>query len=86
VRARLTSLTPVDKFSVEPATTYIDAGFRRCLATDIVEYKQANLAVQAQLSDVFNRQGGWDIVVDLTGETRYDRPELVSGDLRPRSS
>lgn len=67
----------VDKFSVEPATTYIDAGFKRCLASGLVEYKQANLAVRAQLDDVFAREGGWDIVVDLTGETRYDRPELV---------
>lgn len=66
----------MDKFSIEPATTYIDAAFKRCLTSELVEYKQANLAVKAQLDDVF--AGDWEIVVDLTGETRYDRPELVS--------
>jgi hypothetical protein len=35
--------------------------------------------VKAQLDGVFKRLGGWDIVVDLTREKRYDRPELVSG-------
>ena len=40
----------VDKYSVQPATTYIDPAFRQCLADlpDVVEYRQMNLTMKCK--------------------------------------
>lgn len=70
----------VDKFSVHPPTTYIGKEFPKVLANPIVEYKQVNLTVAANISATFDPPEGqapYDYVFDLTGEVRQDRPEQV---------
>lgn len=53
----------------------------------LLEYKQINLANKANHGDVFAPPSEWaghptgwvgfDVVYDLTGETGFDKPELV---------
>lgn len=70
---------------------YIDAAFLALLdapeAEAKLEYRQVNLAVVERHADVFTPPAQWggaetgwtrfDVVFDLTGETGFDKPELV---------
>ncbi|KAJ9100501.1 hypothetical protein QFC21_003540 [Naganishia friedmannii] len=74
----------VDKYSVQPATTYLDPEFKKCLAElpEIVEYRQLNLTIQSKVEEALQPPQAkgiekFDYVFDLTGETRYDRPEII---------
>ncbi|KIK63702.1 hypothetical protein GYMLUDRAFT_40767 [Collybiopsis luxurians FD-317 M1] len=70
----------VDKYSVEPATTYLGSEFPQVLQKPQVDYKQANLTVQSIVGSVFDPPDGhrpYDYVFDLTGEVRYDRTEMI---------
>jgi hypothetical protein len=61
----------VDKFIVNPPTTYLGAEFPKILAQPDVEYKQANLTVATAVSSVFDPPEGkapYSIVFDFTGE------------------
>ncbi|PAV23540.1 nad dependent epimerase dehydratase family [Pyrrhoderma noxium] len=70
----------VDKYSVEPPTTYLGADFPSVLKDPIVEYKQANLTIPAAVAKVFDPPEGkevYDYVFDLTGEVRHDRSDMI---------
>ncbi|GLB35141.1 putative NAD dependent epimerase dehydratase [Lyophyllum shimeji] len=70
----------VDKFSVDPATTYIGAEFPKILGKPEVEYKQANLTVPVTVATCFDPPEGhesYDFVFDFTGEVRHDRTEVI---------
>jgi len=78
--ALVSNLRIVDKYSVEPPTTYLGPDFPQILAKDNVEYKQANLAVPAIVSSAFDPPAGqepYSLVFDLTGDIAQDRPEKV---------
>ncbi|KAJ7286050.1 hypothetical protein C8J57DRAFT_1286588 [Mycena rebaudengoi] len=68
----------VDKFSVEPPTT-----FPQLLKKPELEYRQANLTVAATISSMFDPPEGqapYDYVFDFTGEVQYDRTEMIQID------
>jgi len=70
----------VDKYSINPPTTYLGAEFPKVVAKPNVEYLQANLTVPATVSSVFDAPDGrapFTYVFDLTGEIRWDRPAEV---------
>lgn len=70
----------VDKYSVNPPTTYIGTEFPNILAKDNVEYRQANLTVASNVASCFDPPEGqesYSYVFDLTGEILWDRPEKV---------
>jgi len=74
------NLRIVDKYSVEPPTTYLGPEFPQVLAKGNVEYKQANLTVPLIVSSAFDPPDGeepYSIVFDLTGDVAHDRPEKV---------
>ncbi|KAF7322530.1 NAD dependent epimerase dehydratase family protein [Mycena chlorophos] len=75
----------VDRFSVEPPTTYIGAEFPKILNKDskVVEYKQANLTVPATIAQMYDPPAGqepYDYVFDFTGEVQFDRTEMIQID------
>jgi len=46
--------------------------------SDIVEFKQSNLAREAMVAKVFDvSEGGWDFVFNLAGETKYSQTDEV---------
>ncbi|KAK2467065.1 hypothetical protein APHAL10511_001323 [Amanita phalloides] len=70
----------VDKFSVQPPTTYIGSEFPKILQKPQVEYRQANLTVPTVVSTVFEPKEGdmpFDYVFDFTGEVIHDRAEPI---------
>jgi len=70
----------VDKYHINPPTTYLGAEFPKVVAKPNVEYLQANLTVAATVSSVFDPPEGlapFSYVFDLTGELRWDRPAEV---------
>lgn len=70
----------IDKYSVNPPTTYIGAEFPKILAKPEMEYKQANLTVASIIPPLFDPPEGkspYDYVFDLTGEVRPDRLEMI---------
>jgi len=70
----------VDKYSVNPPTTYLGAEFKEIVKNPIIEYKQANLTVASIVTTSFDPPAGqepYSYVFDLTGEIRWDRPEQV---------
>ncbi|CCM03854.1 uncharacterized protein FIBRA_06003 [Fibroporia radiculosa] len=74
------NLRIVDKYSVNPPTTYLGADFRRVLEQPNVSYRQANLTVPATVAACFDPPEGqepYSYVFDLTGEVQWDRPEKV---------
>jgi hypothetical protein len=73
-------LRVVDKYSVDPPTTYIGAEFPKVLQKPEVEYRQVNLTVSSNISATFEPPTGhsnFDYVFDFTGEIRYDRTEMI---------
>ncbi|KAJ7074220.1 hypothetical protein C8F01DRAFT_1099684 [Mycena amicta] len=74
----------VDRFSVEPPTTYIGAEFPKILkSSGVVEYRQANLTVAATIAQMFDPPEGqapYDYVFDFTGEVQFDRTEMIQID------
>ncbi|KAJ6618315.1 hypothetical protein B0H10DRAFT_2164210 [Mycena sp. CBHHK59/15] len=73
----------VDKFSVEPPTTYIGAEFPQLLKKPELEYRQANLTVPATIASMFDPPEGqspYDYVFDCTGEIQADRTEMIQID------
>ncbi|KAJ7929286.1 hypothetical protein B0H13DRAFT_2310747 [Mycena leptocephala] len=73
----------VDKFSVEPPTTYIGAEFPKLLKKPQLEYRQANLTVPATVASMFDPpegQSAYDYVFDFTGEVQFDRTEMIQID------
>ncbi|KAJ7632229.1 hypothetical protein FB45DRAFT_911856 [Roridomyces roridus] len=73
----------VDKFSVEPPTTYIGAEFPKLLKKPQVEYRQANLTVAATIASMFDPpegQSAYDYVFDFTGEVQFERTEMIQID------
>ncbi|WVQ97048.1 hypothetical protein IAU59_004158 [Kwoniella sp. CBS 9459] len=82
-----------DRFSVSPPTTYLDKPFLSLLngVDSKLEYKQFNLANTSRHTELFappkewkgatiRSEGeglGFDVVFDLTGETGFDRPEIL---------
>ncbi|KAJ7090232.1 hypothetical protein B0H15DRAFT_979127 [Mycena belliarum] len=74
----------VDKFSVEPPTTYIGAEFPKLLRSKPeLEYRQANLTVAATIASMFDPpegQSAYDYVFDFTGEVQFDRTEMIQID------
>ncbi|KAK8865698.1 hypothetical protein IAR55_000843 [Kwoniella newhampshirensis] len=81
-----------DRFSVSPPTTYLDSPFLSLLGdpNTALEYKQVNLGSVDRHEEVFTPPrtwkgekiqreagGGFDVVFDLTGETGFDKPELI---------
>ncbi|KAF8350872.1 NAD-P-binding protein [Amanita rubescens] len=70
----------VDKFSVQPPTTYIGSEFPKILKKSQVEYRQANLTVPAVVSAAFEPlkdHPPFDYVFDFTGEVIHDRAEPI---------
>lgn len=77
-----------DRFSVNPASTYLDKPFRALLADESgsLEYQQINLSNTARHTELFTSKSsstaeeseGFDVVYDLTGEMGFDKPEIVS--------
>ncbi|KAF7295281.1 NAD dependent epimerase dehydratase family protein [Mycena indigotica] len=80
----VSSVRIVDRFSVEPPTTYIGAEFPKILKqSKIVEYRQANLTVAATIAQMFDPPEGqapYDYVFDFTGEVQFDRSEMIQID------
>ncbi|KAJ7684710.1 hypothetical protein DFH06DRAFT_1073589 [Mycena polygramma] len=73
----------VDKFSVEPPTTYIGAEFPQLLKKPQLEYRQANLTVAATIASMFDPpegQAAYDYVFDFTGEVAFDRTDMIQID------
>ncbi|KAF7338641.1 NAD dependent epimerase dehydratase family protein [Mycena venus] len=73
----------VDKFSVEPPTTYIGAEFPKLLKKPQLQYRQANLTVPATIASCFDPpegQSAYDYVFDFTGEVAFDRTEMIQID------
>ncbi|KAF7359382.1 NAD dependent epimerase dehydratase family protein [Mycena sanguinolenta] len=73
----------VDKFSVEPPTTYIGAEFPKLLKKPQLQYRQANLTVPATIASCFDPPEGqspYDYVFDFTGEVAFDRTEMIQID------
>ncbi|TFK25041.1 hypothetical protein FA15DRAFT_668917 [Coprinopsis marcescibilis] len=73
----------VDKYSVDPATTYIGPEFPHILKNKVVEYKQANLKVATTIAEVYEPPAGqaaFDYVFDFTGEIRDDRTDVIQYD------
>ncbi|KAI0080603.1 hypothetical protein K474DRAFT_1657758 [Panus rudis PR-1116 ss-1] len=76
----VSNLRIVDKYSVNPPTTYLGAEFPKVLEKPNVEYRQANLTVPATVKSMFDPPEGqepYSYVFDLTGEIQWDRPEKV---------
>ncbi|KAL4250390.1 hypothetical protein ABKN59_003342 [Abortiporus biennis] len=74
------NLRIVDKYSVNPATTYIGAEFPQVLQKPNVEYRQANLTIPATVKTCFDPPEGqepYTYVFDFTGEIQWDRPEKI---------
>lgn len=70
----------VDKYHINPPTTYLGAEFPKIVAKPNVQYLQANLTVPAIVSTVFNPPEGqapFSYAFDLTGEIRWERPAEV---------
>lgn len=70
----------VDKYSINPPTTYLGAEFKDVVKNPIIEYKQANLTVASIVATTFDPPAGqepYSYVFDLSGEIRWDRPEQV---------
>ncbi|KAH8829597.1 NAD-P-binding protein [Flagelloscypha sp. PMI_526] len=71
----------VDKYSVNPPTTYLGSEFSALLKkTDIVEYKQANLTIPSIVTSIFEPSEGqepYDYVFDNTGDSRSDRSDEI---------
>ncbi|KAJ7349273.1 hypothetical protein DFH08DRAFT_140209 [Mycena albidolilacea] len=73
----------VDKFSVEPPTTYIGAEFPQLLKKPQLQYRQANLTVPATIASCFDPpegQSAYDYVFDFTGEVAFDRTDMIQID------
>ncbi|CAK5279377.1 unnamed protein product [Mycena citricolor] len=73
----------VDKFSVEPPTTYLGAEFPKTLKNPKLEYRQANLTVSATVSTMFDPPEGqqpYEYVFDFTGEVQAERTEMIQID------
>ncbi|KIL69580.1 hypothetical protein M378DRAFT_190009 [Amanita muscaria Koide BX008] len=76
----VSNLRIVDKFSVNPPTTYIGSEFPKILKNPRVEYRQANLTIPAVVSTVFEPKEGnppFDFAFDFTGEVKSDRQEQI---------
>ncbi|KAH8117226.1 hypothetical protein DFH11DRAFT_1573837 [Phellopilus nigrolimitatus] len=76
----VTHLRVVDKFSVNPPTTYLGSEFTNVMEKPNIEYKQANLTIPATVSKMFDPPEGqapYTYIFDLTGEVRHDRPDMV---------
>jgi len=70
----------VDKYSINPPTTYLGVEFKEVVKNPIIEYKQANLTVASIVESTFDPPEGqapYSYVLDLSGEIRWDRPEQV---------
>ncbi|KDQ13201.1 hypothetical protein BOTBODRAFT_56260 [Botryobasidium botryosum FD-172 SS1] len=70
----------VDKYSINPPTTYLGRQFSNTLKNPIVDYKQANLINPATVKQVFDPPDGhppYSYVFDFTGEIQYDRTDPV---------
>ncbi|KAG1796780.1 uncharacterized protein HD556DRAFT_1359723 [Suillus plorans] len=71
----------VDRFSVNPPTTYLGAEFPKVLAQPDVEYRQANLTIPSVVASAFDPPPGkapYSYVFDLTGEINHDRSEVIA--------
>ncbi|WVF70673.1 hypothetical protein IAT40_005466 [Kwoniella sp. CBS 6097] len=80
-----------DRFSVSPPTTYLDKPFLSLLNDENtkLEYKQFNLSNASRHTELFTPAKEWkgaalksdgegfDVVFDLTGETGFDKPEIL---------
>nr|ODN93321.1 hypothetical protein L203_00592 [Cryptococcus depauperatus CBS 7841] len=77
-----------DRFSVNPPTTYLDRTFLSILndSDSALEYKQVNLSNIERHRETFIPPEVWkgketihrfDVVYDLTGDTSFDKPELI---------
>jgi hypothetical protein len=72
----------VDKFSVNPPTTYLGAEFPKVLAQPNVEYKQVNLTVATAVSSAFDPPEGvapYSLVFDFTGEFHLWTETIIIG-------
>jgi hypothetical protein len=72
----------VDKFSVNPPTTYVGAEFPKILAQPNVEYKQVNLTVPSAVSSAFDPPEGvapYSLVFDFTGEFHTWSDTIIIG-------
>ncbi|KAI0811244.1 hypothetical protein BC629DRAFT_1732276 [Irpex lacteus] len=70
----------VDKYSVNPPTTYLGADFPKVLQKPNVEYRQANLQIPTVVTSCFDQPEGqepYSYVFDLTGEIQWDRTEQI---------
>lgn len=70
----------IDKYSVNPPTTYIGTEFPAVLARPEVEYRQVNLTVPDRIPQVFEPPTGiprYEFVFDFTGEVWTDRSEEI---------
>jgi hypothetical protein len=76
-----------DRFSVSPASTYLDRPFLELLGGDKLEYQQINLSNTSRHAELFTYVDvGYDVVYDLTGEMDFDKPEIVRIVLSPTKS
>lgn len=63
---------------VMPALAGLSAAQKAVYESDLVDYKQANLANPASLVKVFAEDfGKWDVVVNCASETKYSQAEQV---------
>lgn len=61
-----------------PALANLSAKHKTLFESDMIDYKQANLANQSHIDRVFKEDfGKWDFVVNLAAETKYGQTEQV---------
>ncbi|EJT98406.1 hypothetical protein DACRYDRAFT_24484 [Dacryopinax primogenitus] len=68
----------VDKYMVQPPTTYVGPDFPRLVNRPDVEYSQNNLTMPERLPTVFDPPSNgrpWDLVFDFLGEVVFDTSE-----------
>merc|ERR1711907_332752 len=63
---------------VMPALANLSESQKAVFESDVVDYKQANLANPASIEKVFAKDfGEWDLVVNCAAETKYSQAEQV---------
>ncbi|KAF8644141.1 hypothetical protein AX16_008668 [Volvariella volvacea WC 439] len=70
----------IDKYSVNPPTTYLGSEFPSILAKPNVEYRQVNLTVPANIPlcyEPLDPEHPFEYIFDFTGEVQTDRTELI---------
>jgi nucleoside-diphosphate-sugar epimerase len=62
---------------VLPDLAGLSAKQQALFKSDLVEFKQANLAREQMVVNVFDQGGPWDFVINLAGETKFSQTDEV---------